>query len=141
MKFNTIHELGLYLAEHNLVLSEVDIPLDVPASVVVTECDVGISTLSDAPMIKAKISENSENILFVENYESIPLSCGTGKVTFMGRTIYAGICESEENSPEIHLNIKIDNRQYNSVPFRLKKSNDSETPYIMVLNLNSITHD
>jgi hypothetical protein len=113
--------------------------VEVPVSFNVFEGAVSIKSLSDAPTIKAEFDEAlTENVLYVEDYNSVPMSCSTGKVTFLGRTIYTNVCESEDG-PTIYLNVMLNETDYSKVPFKLKKTQDSDSDYIMQLNPKTLS--
>ncbi|QDJ96502.1 hypothetical protein Xoosp13_316 [Xanthomonas phage Xoo-sp13] len=100
-----------------------------------TEGDVKLLSLSDSPSVTSKFENDlDENVIFVESYESIPLSCSTGKVTFLGRSILTNVCESDDTGPVIYLQISLNEVEHTNVPFKLKKSADSKSDYIMLLN-------
>lgn len=149
MKFNTPEELIEYvniigadrLRTFEVTFKQIDaaeyVPVvEVPASLLnVSESSVGILSLSDSPVVTALLNEDAaEHFMFVEDYESIPLSCSTGKVTIMGRSIFMNVCEAEEDRPVIHLNVVINEKTYTNVPFTLKKTQGTDSDYIMQLN-------
>lgn len=106
----------------------------------ITEGAVSIQTLSDAPTVRTGFDETlEENVIHVDSYDSVPMSCSTGKVSFLGRTIYTNVCESDDNGPVIYLNIMLNETHYRNVPFRLKKTATDEHNYIMLLNPKTLT--
>lgn len=147
MKFETAQELIEYvniIGEDRLKTFDISfkpisveelVPtVEVPVSFNVFEGAVSIKSFSDAPTIKAEIDEAlNENVLYVEAYDSVPMACSTGKVTVLGRTIYTNICESEDG-PTIYLNVALNETNYSNVPFKLKKTQGSDSDYIMLLN-------
>jgi hypothetical protein len=152
MKFNTAQELIEYvniIGEDRLKKFEISftpinaeelVPtVEVPVEFNVSEGAVAISSLSDSPVIKAAMDDAlDENVLYVEDYDSVPMSCSTGKVSFLGRTIYTNVCESE-NGPTIYLNVGLNEQQHLNVPFKIKKACDCDTDYIMLLNPKSLS--
>ncbi len=113
--------------------------VEVPVNFNVFESAVSIKSFSDAPTIKAGIDESlTDNILYVDDYDSVPMACSTGKVTVLGRTIYTNVCESEDG-PTIYLNVMLNECEYSSIPFKLKKTPDSNSDYIMLLNPKTLS--
>ncbi len=156
MKFNTPEELIEYvniigadrLRTFDITFTALDaseyVPtVEVPVSMkTLEEGAVGIATLSDTPVIKAALDESlTENVLHVEAYDSIPLSCSTGKVTVLGRSIYLNVCEAVEDNPVVHLNVTLNEKTYYNVPFTLKKTQDSDSDYIMLLNPKTLPNE
>jgi len=147
MRFKNLNEFVEYITsiecnlnEFDITFTKVETPIEKPS--MVTEGDVGIRSFSDAPTIRAQFDESiTENILYVESYQSVPLSCSTGKVNLLGRTIYTNICESEENSPVIYLNVSLNEQDYKNVPFKLISSPTKDSEYIMVLNPKTLATD
>lgn len=103
------------------------------------EDSVSILSLSSSPSVTAKLVDLEENVIYVDSYESIPLSCSTGKVSLLNRDIYCNVCEADESGPVIHLSIQINESKYANVPFKLKKSLDSNSDYIMLLNPKTLS--
>lgn len=107
--------------------------VDVPE--IVTEMDVQLTSLSNNPVIVSKIDESIvAHVLEVVDYSSVPFSCSTGKVSFMERTIFTNICESDTDGATISLDIKIGESTHRNVPFRLEKTSGKTSDYIMKLN-------
>lgn len=143
MRFKNINEFIEYVNASEYNLNDFDISfakIEEPVvENVITEGSVGINSFSDSPQIKVQLNELvEENILFVESYESVPLSCSTGKVSVMGRTVYLNVCESEADNPVIYLNISLNETVYSRVPFKLKSSGSKTSDYIMILNPKSL---
>lgn len=152
MKFESTQELIEYvnlIGEDRLKTFEISfkpisveelVPtVEVPVSFNVFEGAVSIKSFSDAPTIKAGIDESlTENVLYVEDYDSVPMSCSTGKVSVLGRTIFTNVCESEDG-PTIYLNVALNEADYSKVPFKLKKTQDSDSDYIMLLNPKTLS--
>ncbi|BBA65494.1 predicted ORF [Xanthomonas phage XacN1] len=152
MKFSNTQELIEYVSiigEDRLKSFEItfkpisvedNVPaVEVPVSFNVFEGAVSIKSFSDAPTIKAGIDEAlTENVLYVEDYDSVPMACSTGKVTVLGRTIYTNVCESEDG-PTIYLNVMLNEKDHSNVPFKLKKTHDSDSDYIMLLNPKTLS--
>lgn len=152
MKFSNTQELIEYvniIGEDRLKTFEITfkpIPaedyvptVEVPVPFNVSESAVSIKSFSDAPTIKATVDDAlNENVLYVDDYDSVPMSCSTGKVTVLGRTIYTNVCESEDG-PTIYLNVMLNEKDYSSVPFKLKKTQDSDSDYIMLLNPKTLS--
>lgn len=149
MKFNTPEELIEYvniigadrLRTFEITFKPIDASEHVPVVdineyiIPVSEGAVGITSLSDNPVVTALLNEELEdNIILVEDYESIPLSCSTGKVTLMGRSIFMNVCEAVENRPVIYLNVTLNEKTYQNVPFTLQKTQRGDSDYIMQLN-------
>lgn len=146
MKFNNTEELIEYvnaigtdrLKQLEIMFTPIAVEemvptTEVPVTLNVYESAVSIQSLSDSPIIKAGMDDSlEENVLYVDGFDSIPFSCSTGKVSILGRTIFTNICENEEG-PIIHLNVKLNEKLYHNIPFKLKtQGNDSD--YIMLLN-------
>lgn len=113
--------------------------VEVPVSFNIYEGTVSIKSFSDAPTIKVGIDEAlTENVLYVEDYNSVPMACSTGKVTVLGRTIYTNVCESDDG-PTIYLNVMLNEKDHSNVPFKLKKTHDSNSDYIMLLNPKTLS--
>lgn len=113
--------------------------VEVPVSFNVFEGAVRIKSLAESPTIKAEFDEAlTENVLYVDDYDSVPMSCSTGKVTLLGRIIYTNVCESEDG-PTIYLNVMLNETDYSKVPFKLKKTQDSDSDYIMQLNPKTLS--
>lgn len=126
------HELDITVTKLNESAATVETVVEQPP--VKLEESIRIETLSDSPLVMAGLdSELSHNQLFVEGYESIPFACSTGQVTFMGRKIFTNICE-DEHGPTIYLNITLNEKFYQNVPFKLKSAADKKSDYIMLLN-------
>ena len=162
MKFNSIEELFEYSKithpEHGkefnvkLIISSdgsVDLHPDsknveeievIPQKI---EESVGILSFSESPNVIAGLLDNiNENVLYADEFESVPFSCSTGRVVTMGRTIFTNICENDDTGPVIYLNIKLNETVHTNVPFKLKKTPTNETGYIMLLNPKSLEkHD
>lgn len=146
MKFNTVKELIEYvhligddcIKNFDITITPISDETPLPEIGVTTESlhehEVVIDSFSGSPNITASIDSTlDENVLYVDDYDSVPMSCSTGKVTVLGRTIYTNVCESDLG-PTIYLNIKLNETLHSSVPFKLKKTHDSKSDYIMVLN-------
>ena len=136
MKFDTVQELIDYLTEA-VDLKKVEVSFTPIKTENISEGTVLVESLSDSPSVLVEFDESlEENILVVESYESVPLACSTGKVNLLGRTIYASVCETVENSPVIHLNISHNEQKYSNTPFKLVTTSDSD--YIMRINPNTL---
>lgn len=148
MKFNTIDEM---VAEINRITEGKieDFDVDIKLQKTITESigpqlpykgekQVQIASLGGNPTVTVKIDETlEENVLYVKSYESVPLSCGTGKIAFMGREIFANVCEANEGSPTINLNIQEGDKTVMKT-FRLKLNETADdSKYIMLLNSKS----
>lgn len=145
MKFNTIEEMITEMqriTEGNIADFDIDIRVQKivnesfgPKPKEVSEKQVQVASLGGDPTVTVQIDESlDENILFVKSYESIPLSCGTGKISFLGREIFANICEANEGAPTVNLNIR-EGDEVVSKTFRLKLNESaSDSKYVMILN-------
>lgn len=148
MKFNTIEEMTQEIqriTEGNIADFEIDIRLQKivnesfgPKEKEVSERVVQIASLGGDPSVTVQIDESlDENVLFVKSYESIPLSCGTGKIAFMGREIFANVCEANEGAPTVNLNIR-EGDEVVSKTFRLKLNESAQdSKYVMIFNSKS----
>lgn len=148
MKFNSIQELIEIINEHCAGdISQYDISVSVKkieetivesAPPVLTEdVDVTIRSLGGDPKVVAKKDSTlTENILYVKSVESIPFSCGTGKVELLDRTIFTNICENDGTGANITLNISEANGEVVPVTFKLVEGTPPDK-YIMLLKQKS----
>lgn len=148
MKFNTIDEMTQEIqriTEGNIADFEIDIRVQKvvnesfgPKPRDTSEKQVQITSLGGDPTVTVKIDESlDENVLYVKSYESVPLSCGTGKIAFMGREIFANVCEANEGAPTINLNIR-EGDEVVSKTFRLKLNESApDSKYVMIFNSKS----
>lgn len=148
MKFNTVQELIEYvhligddcIQNYDISITPVvEMSTPVTETKTINEGAVSIHSFSDSPKVTAKLDESlEENVLYVEDYDSVPMSCSTGKVSLLGRTIYTNVCESE-TGPTIYLNVGLDEAHHLSIPFKLKKTCDNDSDYIMLLNPKTLS--
>jgi len=97
-------------------------------------------SLTNAPKVKAKITDVEQNILFVESFDVIPNSCGTGKICFANRTMFMNMCEMDGEC-HISLNLDIDGKSLYNEPFLVKTKtlNESEEEsFDMILSEKSL---
>ena len=129
MKFSSIDELVRYIVAENINLqySDVEFKTDLSAKEGFDETqkpkehakeaiEVKINSFYDKPVVEATLGD--ENILFVESYDALSNSCGSGKVTLLGRTITTNLCEMDNVA---HITLAIDmlgNVNYN-VDFKI----------------------
>jgi Tfp pilus assembly PilM family ATPase len=145
MKFSTKTELLEYvmgLADANSKsLSDLDLDIKVlgseaPKTAITEYKEIGILSMSNAPRVKAKVTNGEQNVLFVESFDVIPNSCGTGKIVFADRTMWMNMCEMEGEC-HISLNLDIDGKSLYNKPFLVKTKtlNESvEESYDMILS-------
>lgn len=143
MKFNTIEEMVEAintLCEGNIENFEFEIKackIEKPVINESTTKAVTIASLGGNPIVEARVDDAfGENVLFVKSFESIPMSCGTGKVAFMGREVYTNICEADEAGPTINLAV-IEDGTYSTKTFRLKLIESDTTnlhEHVMILS-------
>jgi len=97
---------------------------------------ITIKTFSDKPTIKYTMGD--EDKIIVEDFEKIDDSCMMGKLKFMGREIYAGIC-TENGVSKISLNVDIGNTGKEQLKeFIVRKSNGG-SPEGIVLEQNILS--
>lgn len=93
--------------------------------------EIGINSLGGTPIVKAiRDSSLTENILYVNSFESIPNSCGTGKISFMNREFYSNVCEMNDQA-HITLSIMETDGSYHNVDFRLVENADTEIKMVL----------
>lgn len=91
-----------------------------------------VESFSDNPIFDFEISEDGdENIFYVKDYKSVPNSCGTGEIVLNDRTSHMNMCEMEDKAT-VELNIMLENKRLNNVPFTLKKTENNEDPYLLI---------
>lgn len=137
MRFSTVNELLEYVYAIDAGdISEYDIRFLKDSKPVVEEVSstIKLLSLSGEPEmnVKADISLD-EHVLYVDDYTSVPNACSTGKVEFMGREIFTNICEDDSGSV-IYLNISLNENIHHGVPFRLHKTYDNKSGYILMIN-------
>lgn len=143
MRFSSVTDLLEYIYSIDAgTISEYDIRFVKDSSPIVEEISntVKILSLSDSPEIKTKSDKKlDENVLYVDDYTSIPNACSTGKVEFMGREIFTNICEDDSGSV-IYLNLSLNEEVHHGVPFRLRKTIDNKSGYILMINPEKLSN-
>lgn len=124
MRFSTLDELLEYVKGLDAdAISEYDIRFTRNSETIVEsnaplKSTIKIMSLSDGPEVEVSMDATLvENVLYVDEYNSIPNACSTGKVKFMGREIYTNICEDDSGSV-IYLNLSLNENSHHNVPFR-----------------------
>lgn len=145
MRFSSVNELLEYVYAIDAgTISEYDIRFVKDSTPIVEEKSntIKLLSLSDEPEMDAKVDLNlDEHVLYVDDYTSIPNACSTGKVEFMGREIYTNICEDDSGSV-IYLNLSLNENVHHGVPFRLRRSHDNKSGYILMINPEKLsTHE
>lgn len=91
---------------------------------------VMIKSFSDSPILEYATGE--DNIIIVEDFERIDNSCMMGKLSFMGREIYGGIC-TEDNVSRIHLKVYLEDVQEDrTLNFSIQKATKSSPEGIVL---------
>lgn len=93
-----------------------------------------IKSFSDNPEIPLELS--NENIIYVNEFTSIPNSCHMGKIRLLNREVYAGICNEDDNSKlDLMLEYQDSDGNFKTIKeeFTLKKANHN-TGEKIVLN-------
>lgn len=117
MKFSNLEELLQYIIKNEVNVADVDFPFDPevngaegdPTATpdVVAEPPAEDEAEDDIEIIEAvvhfasgdvKVQLDSEGYVIVESYAMTPNSCGTGQVTFAGRTVHLNMCEMDGNT-------------------------------------------
>lgn len=136
MKFDNLETLVKYIINEEIDLSEIDVDFNLPVKESVEEpkeqkpndVKVKLKMLSDSPDITAKLSES--NVLFVEDFSSLPNQCTSGKIEFMGRQFLTNMCcVVNENGDEIvkaTLPVEIQEGKVYNVDFLVKKKVDED---------------
>jgi len=92
--------------------------------------NITIKTFSDKPTIKYNMGD--ANKIVVEDFEKIDDSCMMGKLKFMGREVYAGIC-TEDGVSKISLNVEIENSGKDELKeFIVRKARNSSSEGIIL---------
>lgn len=101
------------------------------------ENTITIKTFSDKPSIKYTMGD--EDKIVVEDFEKIDDSCMMGKLKFMGREVYAGIC-TEDGVSKISLNVDIGNTGKEELKeFIVRKTNGGSPEGIILEQSNIVT--
>lgn len=98
---------------------------------------VALHSLASRPLVNVLVDTTvTENVLYVDEFESIPFTCSTGKVSLLGTSLYMNLCESDGTGPVVHMDILVNETVHHNIPFKLKKS--EEKSYILVLNPDTL---
>lgn len=110
--------------------TETEEPEEVKESVEQAANKVMIKSFSDNPILEYATGE--DNIIIVEDFERIEDSCMMGKLSFMGREIYGGIC-TENNVSKIHLKVYLEDlREERNLQFLIQKATESSPEGIVL---------
>lgn len=161
MKFESIEALDQWLKESNRNISDIEVytlhgpgsgttttihvsppgdddSINVPSVFEIKDVNIEIKSLSESPKIKIEplnesISEKSQNIWYVDDYESLEGACSTSKIIYKDNTLLMNVCESEGVST-VNLIVEVD-KQIHKFPFILKKSCNNDTDHDMIIFL------
>ena len=106
--------------ENSCACSTVTVEEEATATVVDSE-SVLVESFSDSPKFKLVLSEASDNIFYVKDYNAIKDACGTGSITLEDRVTYMNMCEMD-NKAVVTLDIVTEGKKLKSVPFTLVKT-------------------
>lgn len=80
------------------------------------------------------IQESDEDIIYVQDFETVPNSCHMGKINLLNRELYGGICTEGDNS-KIDLLIEY-NHHGNTITvrkdFKLKKVSENQQEKVLL---------
>jgi hypothetical protein len=112
--------------------------VSVPSVFSTEDIKVEVKSLSEQPAYKIMpLSEgadsDSENVWFVDDYESVEGACSTSKILYKGSTLLMNVCESEGVS-KVSLILEIDG-EIKRVPFKLEKACQSCEDHDMIISL------
>lgn len=125
MKFNSLEEMIRYIVTEGVDIKSYNISLDDVVSDNTKEAvseekeavNVKINSFFDMPLIEAAIGD--DNVLYVDSFEALKDSCGTGKISVLGRDMVTNLCEMDG---EAHIMLSVDfldKTNYN-VDFKIK---------------------
>jgi hypothetical protein len=129
MKFENLEKLLKYIITENIDLahSEVEFKSSIVEAIedepVTVSTKVTIDCLSESPIIN--VVYGSDNVLYVDSYESLKNACGSGKISLLGKEIMTNLCEMD-NEAHVTLPINFEDGTKN-IEFKLAIScNDGE---------------
>lgn len=137
--FETLEEFQLYVAEHNIKLSSleiyecnesdkiiesketIEVVVENPVQNII---DVQLISLHDNPTIKAIVSEN--NVLYVKDIQMNENSCMPAVLDILGRKVSVILC-NENGKTHANLSVALDNKPKYNVVFEVRKLEGEET--------------
>lgn len=138
------NQLREVIAKSKILIGPINETVSCNCSDIITEnensnIDIKILSFGElTPSIKfIPLNESQEdvnNIWYVDDYQVIPNSCGTGAITFKESVFYMNMCE-QNGVASIDLLVETPDKTVKNINFILKKDCNAENNHDMIIHL------